>query len=180
MPKLARALGSRSHSAEQAPFCVRSQGRAAAVLAGCAARQDWSTALPPRFSAMSTLPVDCGDGAPSVKLPLPPLTVIAETLLVHAVVAAPLLSRYAARTTAALGTAVQLSALLGTQALPLQYCVSTGMLSALFSEPNAFDKRSRPLRSSVEPSAKPEELTASASVARTERVCAGVSLALKL
>ena len=93
MPKLARALGSRPHSAEQAPFCERSQGSAPAVLAGCADRHDWSTPLPPRFSATSTLPVAVGEGALTVAAPLPPVIVMAETVLVQALVVAPLLSR---------------------------------------------------------------------------------------
>ena len=64
MPKLMRAPGSRSHSAEQLPLRLRSHGSPAPVLAGWLARQDWSVPLLPRFSATSKLTVLlAGDGA---------------------------------------------------------------------------------------------------------------------
>ena len=63
------------------------------MLVGCAARHDWSVVALPRLSARSTLPVAVGEGAPNVSVPLPALIVMAYTVLVHAAVATPLLSR---------------------------------------------------------------------------------------
>ena len=53
---------------------------------------------------MSTLPVMAGEGAPRLSIPWPALIVIAEAIVVHALVAAPRPSAYAARTTALAGT----------------------------------------------------------------------------
>ena len=88
MPKVARADGSRSHSALQPPFCERSQGSAAPVVAGRAPpTQDWSVLAEPRFKAMSMLPVAVGLAADTERLPWPPVNVIADKLLFSALLA---------------------------------------------------------------------------------------------
>ena len=91
MPNEARAEGSRSWLAAQAPLRERSQGRAAPVVASSPLVQDWSAVVLPRLMASCTLPVAVGEGADSVSSPLPPLreTADAPVLLRYRLVAGP-------------------------------------------------------------------------------------------
>ena len=92
MPKLARALGSRSQPVEQAPFCDRSHASPAPMLGGWLPRHDSSSVSLPRFNARSTLPVAaelCGLGALRVSMPCPALIVTALALVLQALLAMP-------------------------------------------------------------------------------------------